>query len=139
MCISTTHSHMINIFGHPRCVFINYIGLINCRTQLICGTYMFITQVSTTCFGTCIYTYNPQYHRSKLYKTQVSTTETHIPTTPTPYTLHTRSRTPIQKKKTPPPPYKRRMPNITAYVFLSIHQPEDGHGHKRRNMQLIPM
>jgi hypothetical protein len=22
---------------------VNYIGLINCRTQLICGTYMFIT------------------------------------------------------------------------------------------------
>ena len=37
--------------GHPRCVFINYIGLISCRTQLIRGTYMFITQVSTTCFG----------------------------------------------------------------------------------------
>jgi len=37
--------------GHPRCVVINYIGLINCRTQLICGRYMFITQVSTTCFG----------------------------------------------------------------------------------------
>ena len=27
---------------------------------------------------------------------------------------------------------KRRMRNITAYVFLSIHQPEDGHKH--RNM-----
>jgi hypothetical protein len=37
--------------GHPRCVFINYIGLINCRTQLICGRYMFITSVSTTCFS----------------------------------------------------------------------------------------
>ena len=34
------YNHMV---GHPRCVFINYIGLINCRTQLICGTYMFIT------------------------------------------------------------------------------------------------
>ena len=34
------YDHMV---GHPRCVFINYIGLINCRTQLICGTYMFIT------------------------------------------------------------------------------------------------
>ena len=37
--------------GHPRCVFINYIGLISCRTQLIYGRYMFITYVSTTCFG----------------------------------------------------------------------------------------
>jgi hypothetical protein len=30
------------------------------------------------------------------------------------------------------PPYKRRMPNVTAYVcFFLIHQPD---GHKRRNM-----
>ena len=34
--------HMV---GHPRCVFINYeyIGLISCRTQLICGRYVFIS------------------------------------------------------------------------------------------------
>ena len=34
---------MDHMVGHPRCVFINYFGLINCRTQLICGRYMFIT------------------------------------------------------------------------------------------------
>jgi len=38
----------------------------------------------------------------------------------------------LDGRKTPPPPYKRRMPSVTAYVFLSIHEPEDGH--KRRNM-----
>ena len=32
----------------------------------------------------------------------------------------------------PPPPYIRRMPNITAYVFCQFIQPEDDH--KRRNM-----
>jgi len=32
----------------------------------------------------------------------------------------------------PPSSVSKRMPNVTAYVFLSIHQPEDGH--KRRNM-----
>jgi hypothetical protein len=37
--------------GHLPCDFMNYISLINCRTQLICGTYMFIRWVSTTCFG----------------------------------------------------------------------------------------
>ena len=42
------NDHMV---GNRRCVFINYICLINCRTQLICGSYMFITYVSTTCFG----------------------------------------------------------------------------------------
>jgi len=33
---------MPHMVGHPRCVFISYIGLINCRTQLICGRHMFI-------------------------------------------------------------------------------------------------
>jgi hypothetical protein len=64
--------------------------------------------------------------------------ETHIPTThpPPPPPIHHPHNTheisyphPITPLL---PPYIRRMPNITAYVFLSIHQPEDGH--KRRNM-----
>ena len=45
---------------------------------------------------------------------------------------YTRDLVPPSNKRNPPPPYKRRMPNITAYEFLSIHQPEDGH--KCRNM-----
>ena len=48
---ATRNSSEVHMVGHPRCVFINYIGFINCRTQLICGRYMFITYVSTTCFG----------------------------------------------------------------------------------------
>jgi len=39
-----------NPFDHPasergveQLAYRNYIGLINCRTQLICGRYMFIT------------------------------------------------------------------------------------------------
>ena len=78
-----------------------------------------------------MYTCNPQYHRSKLYKTYVSTIETYIPTNLLP-SHYTRDLVPPPNKRNPPPPYKRRMPSITAYVFLSIHQPEDGH--KRRNM-----
>ena len=39
---------------------------------------------------------------------------------------------PPSNNPAPHPPYKRRMPNVTTYVFLLIHQPEDGH--KRRNM-----
>ena len=38
---------------------------------------------------------------------------------------------PPSNNPTPHPPYKRRMLNVTAYVFL-LTQPEDGH--KRRNM-----
>ena len=40
---------------------------------------------------------------------------------------------PQSNNPAPHPPYKRRMPTVTAYVcFLLIHPPEDGH--KRRNM-----
>ena len=39
---------------------------------------------------------------------------------------------PPSNNPAPHPPYKRRMPNVTAYVFLLTHQPEDDH--KRRNM-----
>jgi len=35
---TTSKAILDHMVGHPRCVFINYIGLINCRTQLICGT-----------------------------------------------------------------------------------------------------
>jgi hypothetical protein len=49
---------------------------------------------------------------------------------PPPTKTHETSDPPQQPRL--PPPYKRCMPNVTAYViFLSIHQPEDGH--KRRN------
>ena len=45
-------SNVVHVVCHPRCAFINYVGLINCRTQVSGGRCMlFITYVSTTCFG----------------------------------------------------------------------------------------
>ena len=38
--------------GRPNAKWSTF-GLISCRTQLICGRYMFTTQISTTCFGAC--------------------------------------------------------------------------------------
>ena len=52
--------------------------------------------------------------------------------TPLP-TQYTRDLVPPSNNPARHPPYKRRMPNVTAYVcFLLIHLPEDAH--KRRNM-----
>jgi hypothetical protein len=117
-----------------------YSGLINCRTQLICGTYMFITDVSTTCFGA--YGHLQIDELTKIHKQLYLACVF--------YTVEggfllldggTRSRVywvgrgvymGVYYANLSFVPYKRRMPNVTAYVFLSIHQPEDGH--KRRNM-----